>query len=72
MMDKEPIDFEAKMIELGQIVEAMEQQALTLEQSLEYFKRGITITQQCQRALQQAEQTVQILTMQDTQNTGES
>ena len=71
MMDEKAIDFETKMAELAQIVEAMEQQSLTLEQSLEYFKRGVTITQQCQRALQQAEQTVQILTAQETQNTGE-
>lgn len=68
MADKKSIDFEANMAELRQIVESMEQQALTLEQSLEYFKRGVTITQQCQQALQQAELTIQILTAQDTQD----
>lgn len=65
MAKNDTIDFEAKLAELNQIVESMEQQQLTLEQSLEHFKRGVTITQQCQETLQRAEQTIQILTAQD-------
>ena len=65
MAKKQTIDFEATMTELSQIVESMEQEQLTLEQSLEQFKRGVTLTQSCQKALQQAEQTVQTLTAQD-------
>jgi len=55
------MDFEAKLSELNQIVERMEQEQLTLEQSLENFKRGVLITQECQKALQEAEQSIQLL-----------
>ena len=54
------------MTELTQIVERMEQEQLSLEQSLEHFKRGITLTQSCQQSLEQAEQTVQILRKNDS------
>lgn len=39
----------------------MEDENLSLEQSLKNFEQGIQLTQQCQKALQEAEQKVQIL-----------
>ena len=33
----------------------MEQGDLTLEQSLEYFERGVRLTKSCQQALQEAQ-----------------
>ncbi|MDY7021926.1 MAG: exodeoxyribonuclease VII small subunit [Cyanobacteriota bacterium] len=39
----------------------MESGDLTLEKSLQAFERGIKLTQECQQALQEAEQKVAIL-----------
>ena len=57
-------DFEAALAELENLVELMETGEITLEESLAHFERGIKLTRQCQQALKQAEQKVQIL-MQD-------
>lgn len=56
-----PLNFEAALAELEQLVEQMEQGGLSLEQSLEAFERGILLSRQCQQALKTAEQKVQIL-----------
>jgi len=58
--DKMP-DFEQSLEELESLVETMESGDLTLEQSMEYFERGITLTRSCQKALADAEQKVKIL-----------
>ena len=55
-------DFEAAISELEQLVETMEQGDISLEDSLKHFERGIVLTRTCQKALQEAEQKVQILT----------
>ena len=56
------INFESAIKELETLVEQMEQGDITLEKSLENFERGIELTRACQKALQEAEQKVQILT----------
>ena len=56
------LDFEAAIAELEQLVEIMEQGDISLEESLKNFERGIELTRNCQKALQEAEQKVQILT----------
>lgn len=53
--------FEESMAELEQLVETMEKGELTLEQSLETFERGVKLTRICQKALEEAEQKVRIL-----------
>ncbi len=53
-------DFEASLQELERLVERMEKGELTLEESLQDFERGIELTRNCQRALQEAEQRVRI------------
>ncbi len=53
--------FEDSMAELEQLVEQMEQGDISLEESLKSFERGIKLTRTCQKALQDAEQKVQIL-----------
>ena len=58
---EQTFDFEAALNELGKLVEDMEQGKGSLEQSLSQFERGITLTKQCQTALTEAEQKVQIL-----------
>lgn len=58
---KATTQFEDYLSELEQLVEQMEQGDLTLEESLKSFERGIKLTNTCQKALQDAEQKVQIL-----------
>jgi exodeoxyribonuclease VII small subunit len=65
------IDFESAIKELETLVEQMEQGDITLEQSLENFERGIELTRTCQKALQEAEQKVQILTQKQGEETVE-
>lgn len=57
--------FEDSMAELEQLVEQMEQGDISLEESLKSFERGIKLTRTCQKALQDAEQKVQILLEKD-------
>lgn len=54
-------DFEAALENLEELVEAMEEGELTLEESLKAFEQGIKLTRECQLALEQAEQKVQLL-----------
>ncbi len=58
---KPEIDFEAALTELEALVAQMEQGDLPLEDALRQFERGVTLTRQCQQALKQAEQKVEIL-----------
>ncbi len=53
--------FEDSLEELEQLVEQMEQGEISLEESLKSFERGVKLTNTCQKALQDAEQKVQIL-----------
>jgi exodeoxyribonuclease VII small subunit len=53
--------FEDSLVELEQLVEQMEQGDISLEESLKSFERGVKLTRTCQKALQEAEQKVQIL-----------
>ena len=59
------IDFEASLGELEQLVEQMEDGELSLEESLKAFEQGVKLTRECQQALKQAEQKVQLLTEQN-------
>lgn len=54
-------NFEEALANLETLVEAMEQGELTLEESLKAFEQGIKLTRECQAALDQAEQKVQLL-----------
>ncbi len=55
------LDFASSVNELAKLVERMESDKLTLEQSLELFERGIHLTKQCQQRLKDANQRVKIL-----------
>jgi exodeoxyribonuclease VII small subunit len=59
--DTKPLDFEAAMRDLEEIVERLEHGDLPLEESLKAFERGILLTRNCQSALKDAEQKVEIL-----------
>jgi exodeoxyribonuclease VII small subunit len=56
-----PIDLEKSMAELEQIIEQLESGDMPLEKSLEAFERGVRLSRECQAALKEAEQRVQIL-----------
>lgn len=57
---KQP-DFETALTELETLVEQMEAGDISLEESLKLFERGVTLTSDCQQALQGAQQKVEIL-----------
>ena len=54
-------DFEQSLADLQTLVERLENGELSLEDSLSAFEQGIGLTLDCQAALSQAEQKVQIL-----------
>ena len=54
-------NFEEAMETLQELVEAMEEGELSLEESLKAFEQGIKLTRECQGALEKAEQKVQML-----------
>lgn len=53
--------FEQSLKELESIVEQLEAGDLPLEQSLELFERGVGLSRECQKRLDDAEQKVEIL-----------
>jgi exodeoxyribonuclease VII small subunit len=58
-------DFEQALASLEALVEKMEEGDLSLEESLSAFEQGVKLTQECQRALGEAQQRVQVLMQQD-------
>ncbi len=57
--------FEKNLLELEELVEALESGELSLEDSLAHFEKGIKMTKSCQEALSSAEQRVRILLEQE-------
>ncbi|NKI36010.1 exodeoxyribonuclease VII small subunit [Wenzhouxiangella sp. XN79A] len=53
--------FEAKLAELESLVEALETGDLELAESLERFKRGVALSQDCRTMLDAAQQQVETL-----------
>lgn len=64
--------FEDSLKGLEEIVEQLEQGDISLEESLKSFEQGVNLTHICQKALQEAEQKVQILLEKNGQQTLES
>ena len=58
-------NFEQALEDLEELVTAMEEGELSLEESLQAFERGIKLTRECQTALKKAEQKVQVLINED-------
>ena len=52
---------EKSLEELETLLKELESGELTLEDALAHFERGVKLTRQCQKALQEAEQKVEIL-----------
>jgi exodeoxyribonuclease VII small subunit len=53
--------FEQALSELENLVEQLESGELSLDQSLQQFKRGVELTRHCQGILKQAQQVVEQL-----------
>ena len=58
---KQDFNFEKALEHLEQLVSSMESGELSLEDSLKAFETGIKLTRECQTALKEAEQKIQIL-----------
>ena len=56
-----PPDFERALADLESTVDALEHGELSLEDALKQFERGVSLARECQQALKQAEQKVEIL-----------
>jgi len=62
MTDKsETIKFERSLSQLQEIITKLESGSLSLEQSVTMFEKGMELTAICNKALNSAEQRVQIL-----------
>ena len=59
------LNFEQALEDLEELVTAMEEGELSLEESLQAFEKGIKLTRECQSALKKAEQKVQVLINED-------
>jgi exodeoxyribonuclease VII small subunit len=62
MEEKQKFDFNQGLEELESIVRKMEAGDLTLDESLQNFEKGIKLSRKCNKALQDAEQKITILT----------
>lgn len=58
-------DLEKSFAEINALIKHMEEGNLTLEQSLNYFERGVTLIKHAQTILNEAEQKVQLLMKQN-------
>jgi exodeoxyribonuclease VII small subunit len=59
---KRLVNFEQKLTDLEALIESLENGDLTLDESLESFTQGLELARQCQAALKQAKQDVDVLT----------
>lgn len=66
-MSKEdnPLDFEQQLQALEDIVTSMEKGDLSLEDSLKAYEKGIQLTRECQTALDNAQQRIDMLVERD-------
>ena len=58
---KKGFDFEQALAELERLVADMEAGGMPLEESLKAFEQGVRLTRECQQALLEAEQKVEVL-----------
>ena len=61
MSDKKTINLEKSLAELEELVEELESGDLPLDKAMKKFEQGIKLTRNCQAALKEAEQKVEIL-----------
>jgi len=54
-MNEEEISFEDALARLEEIVEALDDESLSLEKSIALYEEGITLSRQCSNTLEEAE-----------------
>lgn len=62
---EQPADFEAALGELEKLVEHLEGGELSLADALSHFERGVVLSRRCHGLLDQARQTVTVLSNPD-------
>lgn len=67
-MTKQP-SFEQSMEQLEEVVRLLEQGNVPLEEAIELYKRGMTLSKSCHETLQQAEEQLITLVDRDGQET---
>jgi exodeoxyribonuclease VII small subunit len=66
--ETERADFESALGELEKIVESLESGELSLADSLERFNRGVTLSKHCHQLIDDARQSVEILSTPDDED----
>ena len=61
MADDKPLNLEKSLQDLEALIDELESGELPLEQAMQKFEEGIRLTRNCQAALKDAEQRVEIL-----------
>ncbi len=61
----ENINFEKNITELEEIVEKLEKNDISLDESLKLFERGVKLSARCNKLLDDAEQKVNVLVKKD-------
>lgn len=61
MPDSKPVELEKALADLESLVEDLERGDLPLDTAMKKFEQGIRLTRDCQLALKEAEQKVEIL-----------
>lgn len=69
--DQAAPDFETALQELERLVEQLEGGELTLADSLKHFEQGVRLSRQCHALLDQARQSVELLTQPDDEDSAE-
>lgn len=62
MSEAKEIKLEDALKRLAEIVKSLEQNECSLEQSLQFFEEGVTLTRACHLKLTEAERRIEILT----------
>jgi exodeoxyribonuclease VII small subunit len=62
----EPLDFEAALGRLDELVEVLEQGRISLEEALQLYEEGVLMADRCQRLLDQAQVRLQRLSVSNT------
>lgn len=60
-MSEKSLSFEQAVAELEEIVKKLEKGELTLEESIQYFQRGVELTRYCSKKLDEAERSITML-----------
>ena len=67
MRSTEPLSFEAAFTELEETLVLLESESLPLERALSLYKRGSELAKYCQSLLDEAEQRLEILEQENTE-----